>query len=93
MGVVGHVIGGAAFGLAARFWQLGILKKPMLSNPVGHLASTVFFAGTGYYWWQGTVYMKGVLEEQEHKMRLRRDAQMLIENASLDKALNRSSSE
>ncbi|KAF7336727.1 hypothetical protein MVEN_02107700 [Mycena venus] len=55
MGLMGHVIGGAVFGLTARFWQLGILRKPMMSNPAGHAACTVAFAGAGYWWWQATV--------------------------------------
>ncbi|KAK7033238.1 hypothetical protein R3P38DRAFT_2921551 [Favolaschia claudopus] len=74
MGLLGHVVGGAVFGLTARFWQLGILRQPMTQNPAGHVACTVAFAGAGYYWWQATVYMKGVLAEKETELRRRRQA-------------------
>ncbi|KAF7374779.1 hypothetical protein MSAN_00363400 [Mycena sanguinolenta] len=72
MPLLGHVLGGAVFGLTARFWQLAILRKPMMSNPAGHAASTVAFAGAGYYWWQATVYMKGVLAKKEAELREKR---------------------
>nr|GAT50758.1 predicted protein [Mycena chlorophos] len=77
MGLLGHVIGGAVFGLTARFWQLGILKRPMLSNPAGHVACTVGFAGVGYYWWKATVHMEGLLEQKEEQLRQRRAAQRI----------------
>ncbi|KAJ7227312.1 hypothetical protein GGX14DRAFT_629395 [Mycena pura] len=73
MGLVGHVVGGAVFGLTARFYQLGILRRPMMSNPTGHAACVGFFAGAGYFWWKATVYMQGVLSEKERELRLRRE--------------------
>ncbi|KAF8206276.1 hypothetical protein K438DRAFT_1816930 [Mycena galopus ATCC 62051] len=85
MGLIGHVVGGAVFGLTARFWQLGILRRPMMENPAGHAACTVAFAGAGYYWWQATVYMKGVLAEKEAALRLKRTAE---NDMRLEKALN-----
>ncbi|KAJ6576629.1 hypothetical protein DFH09DRAFT_1311290 [Mycena vulgaris] len=72
MPLLGHVVGGAIFGLTARFWQLGILRRPMLDNPTGHLASMGFFGGAGYWWWQATVYMQGVLADKEEELRTRR---------------------
>ncbi|KAJ6531927.1 hypothetical protein B0H19DRAFT_1273107 [Mycena capillaripes] len=72
MGLLGHVVGGAVFGLTARFWQLGILRKPMMSNPAGHAACTVAFAGAGYYWWRATEYMQGVLTVKEAELRYKR---------------------
>ncbi|KAF7316753.1 hypothetical protein HMN09_00408400 [Mycena chlorophos] len=87
MGLLGHVIGGAVFGLTARFWQLGILKRPMLSNPAGHVACTVGFAGVGYYWWKATVHMEGLLEQKEEQLRQRRAAQRIVQEALLEKML------
>ncbi|KAJ7928908.1 hypothetical protein B0H13DRAFT_1966778 [Mycena leptocephala] len=88
MGLLGHIVGGATFGLAARFWQLGILKKPMMDNPSGHVACTVFFGGVGYYWWQATVYMKGVLAEKEAELRLKRQLRQAATDQMLESALN-----
>ncbi|KAJ7261833.1 hypothetical protein B0H12DRAFT_1013287 [Mycena haematopus] len=85
MPLLGHVVGGAAFGLTARFWQLAILRKPMMSNPAGHVACTVAFAGAGYYWWQATVYMQGVLAKKEAELRSRR---LAVDEAGLQRALN-----
>ncbi|KAJ7030373.1 hypothetical protein C8F04DRAFT_1113426 [Mycena alexandri] len=74
MGLLGHVVGGAFFGLGARFWQLGILRRPMMENPVGHVACVTAFGGAGYYWWKATVYMQDVLAEKEAELRLKRKA-------------------
>ncbi|KAJ7158623.1 hypothetical protein C8R46DRAFT_1224566 [Mycena filopes] len=72
MGLLGHVVGGAAFGLGARFWQLGILRRPMMDYPIGHAACATAFGGAGYFWWKATVYMQGVLAEKEDELRTRR---------------------
>ncbi|KAJ7475968.1 hypothetical protein FB451DRAFT_263907 [Mycena latifolia] len=72
MPLLGHVVGGAVFGLAARFWQLGIQRRPMMTNLYGHAACMGFFGFTGYWWWEATVYMKAVLEDKENELRARR---------------------
>ncbi|KAJ7678940.1 hypothetical protein DFH06DRAFT_1165274 [Mycena polygramma] len=93
MGLFGHVVGGAVFGLTARFWQLGILRKPMLTNPTGHAVCTVAFAGAGYYWWRATEYMQGVLAEKEHELRIKRQSRQMQGEAVLEAELNRSKAE
>ncbi|KAJ7170834.1 hypothetical protein C8R43DRAFT_1120564 [Mycena crocata] len=89
MALLGHVIGGAVFGLTARFWQLGILKRPMTSNLYGHLALVGAGGAGGWWWWNATVYMKGVLAEKEDQLRVRRklqqrQAEVLLEGALAD---------
>ncbi|KAJ7707579.1 hypothetical protein B0H17DRAFT_917766 [Mycena rosella] len=86
MPLLGHVVGGAVFGLAARFWQLGIQRRPMMNNPAGHLACMSFFGLTGYWWWNATVYMTGVLEEKEAQLRARRRAIQMGNEMLLAKA-------
>ncbi|KAJ7067064.1 hypothetical protein C8F01DRAFT_1247466 [Mycena amicta] len=93
MGLVGHVIGGAVFGLTARFYQLGILRRPMLSNPAGHVACMGVFAGAGYYWWKATVHMQGLLEEKEAQLRLRRQLKQAAGEIILEQALESPSSQ
>ncbi|KAJ7455328.1 hypothetical protein B0H11DRAFT_2244611 [Mycena galericulata] len=87
MALLGHVVGGAIFGLSARFWQLGILKRPMMSNPTGHVACMAFFGGAGYWWWNATVYMQGVLAEKEAELRARRQVRQARDEALLEAAL------
>ncbi|KAJ7761906.1 hypothetical protein DFH07DRAFT_956934 [Mycena maculata] len=91
MPLLGHIIGGATFGLAARFWQLGILKRPMMDNPSGHVACMAFFGGAGYYWWQATVYMNGVLVEKEAELRVRRQLRQAASEKLLEQELNQAS--
>ncbi|KAI4521324.1 hypothetical protein EV122DRAFT_293618 [Schizophyllum commune] len=49
MSVTRDVAGFSAFGLAVRFWQLGILNKHLFSNPAGHVASMAAFGTLGYF--------------------------------------------
>ncbi|KAJ7104030.1 hypothetical protein B0H15DRAFT_942061 [Mycena belliarum] len=72
MPLLGHVVGGAIFGLAARFWQLGIQRRPMTSNLYGHAACVGVFGVAGAWWWNATVYMQRVLEDKEGELRARR---------------------
>ncbi|KAF7312438.1 hypothetical protein MIND_00257300 [Mycena indigotica] len=92
MGLVGHVVGGAVFGLTARFYQLGILRRPMLSNPAGHVACMGVFAGAGYFWWQATLHMRGLLAEKEAQLRLRREIQQKTGEVILEQALGQTPS-
>ncbi|KAJ7650135.1 hypothetical protein FB45DRAFT_1050213 [Roridomyces roridus] len=87
MALLGHVVGGVVFGLTSRFYQLGILKRPMMQNPAGHVACMVAGAGAGYWWWQATVYMKGVLAEKEDELRLRRQLRQAHSEEQLQAAL------
>ncbi|KAJ7126864.1 hypothetical protein C8R44DRAFT_873986 [Mycena epipterygia] len=87
MALLGHVVGGAAFGLTARFWQLGILRRPMMSNPYGHVVCMGVFGYTGYWWWRATEYMQGVLTEKEAELRVRRQMIQAKNEALLQREL------
>ncbi|KAI0749798.1 hypothetical protein C8Q80DRAFT_647386 [Daedaleopsis nitida] len=49
MSLLTNIVGFSLFGLAARVGQLGIQKRPMLENPVGHVIAMGVF-GFGGYW-------------------------------------------
>ncbi|KAF9052475.1 hypothetical protein BDZ89DRAFT_907657, partial [Hymenopellis radicata] len=51
MSLLANVLGFSAFGLAARFGQLGIQKRNPFENLWGHAASTVLFGYLGYLSW------------------------------------------
>ncbi|OLL22023.1 hypothetical protein NEOLI_004737 [Neolecta irregularis DAH-3] len=61
-----NLIGWAAFGLAVRFYQLGLQKLPLFNNPSGHVLSMVGCAAVGG--WLYTIEVK-----QLDAMRDRRD--------------------
>jgi len=43
------VLGFSAFGFAARVGQLAIQKRPLFSNPTGHVLAVGFFGTLGYF--------------------------------------------
>ncbi|TRM64354.1 hypothetical protein BD626DRAFT_352504, partial [Schizophyllum amplum] len=49
MSVARDVAGFSAFGFAVRAWQLGIMNRHPLSNPIGHVASMAAFGTIGYF--------------------------------------------
>ncbi|KII85221.1 hypothetical protein PLICRDRAFT_116875 [Plicaturopsis crispa FD-325 SS-3] len=49
MSLLANILGFSIFGLAARLGQLGIQRRPLTSNPIGHLVAMGTF-GFGGYW-------------------------------------------
>ncbi|KAF9000683.1 hypothetical protein BDQ17DRAFT_1245359 [Cyathus striatus] len=49
MSLLTNIVGFSLFGLAARFGQLGIQRRNMLSNPTAHLISMGVFGYVGYW--------------------------------------------
>ncbi|PIL35514.1 hypothetical protein GSI_02242 [Ganoderma sinense ZZ0214-1] len=49
MSLLANVIGFSLFGLAARMGQLGIQKRPILDNPIGHVIAMGSFGFAGYW--------------------------------------------
>ncbi|KAF9061336.1 hypothetical protein BDP27DRAFT_1164504, partial [Rhodocollybia butyracea] len=56
MSKLANIIGFSIFGLAARFGQLGIQKRPLLDNMYGHALAMGVFGYGGYlaYRWDET---------------------------------------
>jgi len=46
-------------------WQLGILQKPLLSNPKTHALSMLSFAFVGYWLWRWDIRSTELLEEKK----------------------------
>ncbi|KAG8704847.1 hypothetical protein FRC09_003286 [Ceratobasidium sp. 395] len=67
MAVLGNVLGFGAFGMAARAWQLGVQKRPILQAPGSYLLSGAIFGGIGY-WLVGVEERQNVLLAQKRKV-------------------------
>jgi len=60
-----HIIGGATFGLGVRMWQLGILKKPLTTNPIAHGLSMLGWGAVGYCVWRWDVRSRELIAEKK----------------------------
>ncbi|KAI1796873.1 hypothetical protein LXA43DRAFT_1089408 [Ganoderma leucocontextum] len=49
MSLFANIVGFSLFGLAARMGQLGIQKRPILDNPIGHAIAMGSFGFVGYW--------------------------------------------
>ncbi|WFD33695.1 hypothetical protein MCUN1_000508 [Malassezia cuniculi] len=59
-------VGYAGFGLLARFYALGIQKRPLMDKPAGHIAFMGAFGLIGY-WFHGIKQKQEQLLEQKTK--------------------------
>ncbi|QRV89898.1 hypothetical protein RhiJN_17916 [Ceratobasidium sp. AG-Ba] len=66
MSLLGNVLGFGAFGMAARAWQLGIQKRPILQSPGSYLLSGGVFGAIGY-WIVGVEERQNFLLAQKRK--------------------------
>ncbi|TFL03808.1 hypothetical protein BDV98DRAFT_602326 [Pterulicium gracile] len=71
-----NVAGFGLFGLAARFGQLGIQKRPLLSNPVGHAISVGVFGFVGYWAYQWDQRAADLIADKREQIAERRKAQL-----------------
>ncbi|KAI8969188.1 hypothetical protein BDF20DRAFT_150019 [Mycotypha africana] len=51
MTLLTSVSGFAAFGVLVRTYALGLQKRPLFSNPSGHLLAAGVFGGVGYFFY------------------------------------------
>jgi len=49
MSLLANIVGFSLFGLAGRFGQLGIQKRPLMQNPTGHVIAMGVFGFVGYW--------------------------------------------
>ncbi|RDX57224.1 hypothetical protein OH76DRAFT_1424918 [Lentinus brumalis] len=49
MSLLSNIVGFSLFGLAARVGQLGIQKRPLFENPMGHAIAMGTFGFAGYW--------------------------------------------
>ncbi|RPD60138.1 hypothetical protein L226DRAFT_535071 [Lentinus tigrinus ALCF2SS1-7] len=52
MSLIANIVGFSLFGLAARVGQLGIQKRPLFDNPIGHAVAMGTFGFAGYWAYQ-----------------------------------------
>ena len=71
-----NVAGFGLFGLAARFGQLGIQKRPLLSNPIGHAISVGIFGVVGYWAYQWDQRASELIADKREQIAERRKAQL-----------------
>jgi len=69
-----HVLGGAAFGLGVRMWQLGIMKKPLSTNPVAHGLSMLGWGFVGYWVWRWDLRSRELITEKKTQIIARQGA-------------------
>ncbi|KAJ3529877.1 hypothetical protein NMY22_g8817 [Coprinellus aureogranulatus] len=76
MGVLSNVLGFAAFGLAARFGQLGIMRRNLFSNPGGHVISMLAFGYAGYWAHKWDIRSAEIIAEKKAELAEREQKQL-----------------
>lgn len=66
-----HIIGGAAFGVGVRMLQLGILHKPLRTNPLSYGLSVLGWGFVGYWAWRWDVRAKELIDEKKAQLAAR----------------------
>ncbi|WOO81973.1 uncharacterized protein LOC62_04G005479 [Vanrija pseudolonga] len=73
MAEVPTVLGFAAFGFAARCFQLGIQKRPIFAGPQAHVAISTIFGGLGYYVYHLEQRQNVLLAEKKKELKEKRE--------------------
>ncbi|KAJ8488203.1 hypothetical protein ONZ51_g3718 [Trametes cubensis] len=73
MSLLANIVGFSLFGLAARIGQLGIQKRPILDNPIGHAISMGTFGFIGYWAYQWDQRATVLLQERRAEIAARRE--------------------
>ncbi|KDQ59311.1 hypothetical protein JAAARDRAFT_206228 [Jaapia argillacea MUCL 33604] len=85
MSLLANIAGFSIFGLAARLGQLGIQKRPLLSNPTGHLVSMGVFGFAGYWAYQWDVRAAELIAEKRSQIQEHRRKQIeAAENSGVE---------
>ncbi|KAH6913179.1 hypothetical protein BKA70DRAFT_1262109 [Coprinopsis sp. MPI-PUGE-AT-0042] len=72
MSVLANILGFAGVGLAARFGQLAIQKRNLMSNPGGHAIAMGVFGVVGYYAHQWDLRAAEIIAESKRDIEERR---------------------
>ncbi|KAI0359811.1 hypothetical protein OH77DRAFT_1394926 [Trametes cingulata] len=72
MSLLANIVGFSLFGLAARVGQLGIQKRNILENPLGHAISMGVFGFAGYWAYQWDQRAAVLLQEKRAEIAERR---------------------
>ncbi|VDB94296.1 unnamed protein product [Peniophora sp. CBMAI 1063] len=76
MGLLSTVLGFSAWGLASRFGQLGIQRRPLLDKPLGHAIAAGAFGFVGYWAYQWDVKSGEMLQGMRAEIKERRQKQI-----------------
>ncbi|KAI0707302.1 hypothetical protein C8Q76DRAFT_748700 [Earliella scabrosa] len=72
MSLLANIVGFSLFGLAARVGQLGIQRRPIMQNPVGHAIAMGTFGFAGYWAYQWDQRAAVLLAEKRAQIAERR---------------------
>lgn len=75
MPLLGTVVGWTSFGLAARCWQLAIMKRNIFDNLGGHTLSMGAFGTLGYVYYHADQRVLDLLEQKKEALRQIRQGQ------------------
>ncbi|KAI8969499.1 hypothetical protein BD414DRAFT_428466 [Trametes punicea] len=72
MSLLSNIVGFSLFGLAARIGQLGIQKRNVLENPLGHAIAMGTFGFIGYWAYQWDQRAAVLLQQKRAEIAERR---------------------
>ncbi|KAI0649061.1 hypothetical protein C8Q79DRAFT_1007629 [Trametes meyenii] len=72
MSLIANIVGFSLFGLAARVGQLGIQKRNIFENPVGHAIAMGAFGFAGYWAYQWDQRAAVLLQQKRAEIAERR---------------------
>ncbi|EJF64899.1 hypothetical protein BD309DRAFT_867362 [Dichomitus squalens] len=72
MSLLANIVGFSLVGIAARMGQLGIQKRPILENPIGHAIAAGTFGFAGYWAYQWDRRAAVLLAEKRAEIAARR---------------------
>ncbi|EKM78617.1 hypothetical protein AGABI1DRAFT_74968 [Agaricus bisporus var. burnettii JB137-S8] len=72
MPLLSNVVGFSLFGLATRFYQLGIQRRNLFENPGGHVIAMAVFGYGGYWAYRWDIRAAELLALKREEIRQRR---------------------
>ncbi|KAI8448714.1 hypothetical protein BY996DRAFT_4590707 [Phakopsora pachyrhizi] len=67
----------AGIGLGVRFYQLGIMKRPLSQNLWGHGISTLLFGSLGYYFYNLKIHQRELLKVKRQELQKIQESQSI----------------